>query len=382
MMGPGQDTRKAGQTPDSQNGPARPASQHTPAAKLVADLERKSCDGIEGYRKGYGNGLTEQGVRTREVCSWLQVPAILQELQLASSSKTEVSIRLLFPNVGDQATQAEIKKFFQSYHSKPAGQMLAELEQKLAAIQGIDSKDLLAQFNLSADNQSVLSVTDVVDLNSKSTDQQSIIATLTDAAKVAAGGMVAFVIDIPSPQATALSEGVRYLKQSGVDLTNVRVWVGTLDHGMSDKQLKQLQELTVDDFLERGKPKKSKDDDGNDESRKNSPSPPPAPSTPNGASPLNGGPDNTPPHGGAAGNGPEVGSNNSLGSPSSVAEPLSTLAVLRGLDDTEQKLLESARSAYANPEQTELLAKQEAAIRATYGLLKGRMNTLLKAEKR
>jgi hypothetical protein len=259
-----QEKTKTGEGRHRDDGPAKPGAQHSETAKLVAKLEQNSNQDVPGYRKGTGAGLTEHGVKTREVCSWLQVPAILQELQLAASTGNQVDLRILFPDIGDKATQAEIKKFFQSYHSKTAGEMHVELEQKLTAIQaantikGFDAKAFLGEFsNLSKDNKSVLSVTDVIDLNSKSSDPKSLIATLTDAAQVADGRKVALVVELPSTQAEALAASLGSTEIDRPKLSNVRVWVGSLDTGSG----KKLEELTLEEFLSRCGGSSSKEED-------------------------------------------------------------------------------------------------------------------------
>lgn len=346
-------------------GPVAPTGSLSEVARLGAQLEAKSEQGTSGYCKGYGAGLTAEGVRTREVCSWLQVPAILQELQLAASIGKPVELRILFPDVGAGATQAEIKKFFQSYHSKKAGEMVAELEEKLTQIQnsnsmrGFDATAFLEEYNnLSRDNASVLSVTDVVDLNSKSLDQKSLIATLRDAAQVAAGRKVALVVEVPSAQAEALAAAIGSLKQSGCNLNDVRIWVGALNHGSSVPQGKKLEELTIDQFLERVAPTKDKDGVGKDDSGGGAPSQAPS-SGPSGTGNGNGGLE----HG--------------LGRGNSAAAPLSIPQVLKGLEETEQKLIASARNTYSKSEEAEVLAARIQKIQSTYGVLKQNMRDIL-----
>jgi hypothetical protein len=245
--------------------PLGPESKFSPAAKLCAEITKKAIDGAPGYRRGYGNGLDGQEIKTREVSSWLQVPAILEELQMAGETGTKIDIRLLFPDVqgkdaeGIRETQREIKKFFQAFHSKPASAMYAELEKKLTEsketknFRGFTVNDFLGQFeNLKKENTSVLSVTDVVDLNSNSAafkSKESLVATLLDAAAQAGDRKVVLLVDVPSKEAEQLAQTLGAADFDRSKLGAMRIWAGKFVAEAAPIRGKNLEELTIDDFL-------------------------------------------------------------------------------------------------------------------------------------
>jgi hypothetical protein len=242
-------------------GPAVNPGGTSPAAMIAAALNAKAAQGLTGYKHGYGNGLPGQAVLTREVCEWLQVPAILEELQVAVASGKKIDIRLSFPAVnGADRTQEEIKKFFKSYHSRSFGEMNRELESRLISLQGggaggsgFDAKQFLAEFpHLTPSSKGLLMVTDIVDLNSASgsgAPVADLIVTLTDAAVAAGNRNVAIVVDKSTADGAALKAA---LKSPTVDIklwTNMRVWDGQLTFPPSPGKRKDLDELTLAQFI-------------------------------------------------------------------------------------------------------------------------------------
>jgi hypothetical protein len=256
--------------------PPKLAADFTLAARLCAELTKKAIDGEPGYRRAYGNGLEGQEIKTREVSSWLQVPAILEELHTARKDGKAVDIRLLFPDVKGKdsdsirATQVEIKEFFQAFHSKTAGDMYAALENKLTKsketrnFKGFTVKDFLGQFeNLKKENTSVLSVTDVVDLNGNSKafkSKESLVATLLDAAAQAGDRKVVLLVDVPSKEAEQLAQTLRAADFDRSKLGAMRIWAGKFVAEAAPIRGKNLEELTIDDFLKRMSPAKESED--------------------------------------------------------------------------------------------------------------------------
>lgn len=248
-------------TPAAAGVHAGPTASPSPAAKLVADLNSKAARNDPGYKHGYGNGLPGQTVLTREVCQWLQVPAILEELQIAVSSGKQIDIRLSFPAVpGASSTQEEIKKFFQSHHSRPFGEIYGELETRLISLQAggtlghsFDAKQFLAEFpHLTPSSKSMLLVTDIVDIKSNSAagaTTTDLIVTLTNAAVAAGHRNVAIVVDKSTADGALLKAA---LTSPTVDLKlwkNMRVWDGELLFLPSPVRGKDLDELTLAQFI-------------------------------------------------------------------------------------------------------------------------------------